>query len=91
MKRATTMFVALFLAGCGTPYLKVGAGQNLESGPYGFDERCILGLYGAGVESAKWAIEYEHTSCFDARPELVTNQIRVVRKFSLGRQGVASD
>lgn len=79
------LILALFLTGCGQTFVKVGAGANLESGNYGFDERCALGLYAVGVDQGPWTLEYEHTSCFDARPELVTNQIRLTRKVYFGR------
>ncbi len=84
MIRALTVLL-LFLSGCSTdpliPYAKVGVGHNLESGEYGYDERCALGLYGAGFRQGSWSVEYEHTSCIDQKPELVTNQIRLIKTF----------
>lgn len=72
--------IFLVLSGC-SPFLEVGAGYNFESGDYGFDERCVLGYYGAGLEGDVWSLGYQHTSCFDERPELVTNQVILKRKF----------
>lgn len=80
--RSIIVLCSLVAAGCtAQPFIKVGVGANLESGTYGWDERCALGSYGAGFDHGVWTVEYDHTSCIDARPELVTNQIRVTRKI----------
>ncbi len=71
---------AFLLSGC-SPYAELGAGYNLDSGSYLFDERCAIGYVAAGLERGKWSVEAQHTSCLTEKPEIVTNQVIVKRRF----------
>lgn len=72
--------IIVVLAGC-APYAEVGAGYNFDSGRYGWREQCEIGYLAVGLERGDWAVEAQHTSCLWQKPEIVTNQILVKRKF----------
>ncbi len=75
-----TIFLVALLSGC-TPYAEIGAGYNMEAGPYLFHEECAIGYVAAGLERGPWAIEAQHTSCLYDKPEIVTNQVILKRRF----------
>ena len=75
-------FILLLLTGCASPYLDIGAGYRDESGDYLFDESCALGYYAVGLEfEHKVTLEYQHTSCFTKKPEIVTRDIIIKKRF----------
>ena len=81
------LLICFLLSGCSaTPYITVGAGYNAKSGWDDFDEECAVGLIATGMEYKGWELEYSHTSCFYEKPEIVTNQYIIKRKFRFGEQ-----
>lgn len=76
MKNPKILLVLLPLLSACTPYVFGGLGYAGESGEYGFNERGMLGTYGAGIEfNRHLSCEYRHRSMVDRRPEVVTNDL----------------